>query len=455
MEINGGVQTVSLTVQPITEGGDTAFLVVFADVGPVRPWDEAGGREPLPEAENAVFQQVERELQETKQRLQATIEELETSNEELKSSNEELLSVNEELQSSNEELEASKEETQSINEELQTVNAELNLKVAELDQSNGDLRNIFESTRVGTIFLDRNLVIRSFTSAVTDIYNLVPNDRGRPLMDLVSRLDGHDVEQDIRGVFANQAPVERRVSANKGAAHYLMRVLPYRASNSAVDGVLVTFTDVTSIVASEEHQKALLAELNHRVKNTLTVVSSIASQTGASATSIEAFVETLLGRLHALAAAHDLLSQSQWTDASLKELTELELAPFVETGNCQLAASGPPVALKPRVAVTFGMVIHELATNSVKYGSLSAPEGRVEVSWAVEPRDSASALALRWLERDGPEVAPAGKRGFGIEFIERAARFELDGEAKIEFNRNGLRCRLTVPLSTDIVCLPT
>ena len=128
---------------------------------------------------------LERELRDARaSECRSTVEENETALEELKSANEELHSVNEELQSTNEELETSKEEIQSMNEELQTVNAQLAGKVDELDRANSDLRNLFESTRVATIFLDRNLVMRSFTPAVVGIYNLIPSDRGRPLTDI-------------------------------------------------------------------------------------------------------------------------------------------------------------------------------------------------------------------------------------------------------------------------------
>jgi two-component system CheB/CheR fusion protein len=446
----GGAQTIILTVQPITAGGDTAFLIVFTDVGPIRPQEEVAGDGPLPSTEDAAVQQLERELQETKQNLQATIEELETSNEELKSSNEEMLSVNEELQSSNEELEASKEETQSINEELQTVNSELHRKVAELDHSSSDLRNVFESTQVGTIFLDRRLVIRSFTAAISDIYNLVPGDRGRSLTDLASRLDGQTLESDVREVFERQRPIERRVSADKGAAHYLMRVLPYRATDGEIDGVLVTFTAITTVVASEQHQKALTAELSRRVKNTLAVVASIARRTGAHARTVDAFLDTFLGRLRGLSFTHDLLSQGEWADAPLRDLIRLELAPCAAIDGIRLEVEGPPIALKPRAALAFGMVIHELATNSVKFGALSVPEGRLKVTWTLMHQSPATEVQLCWLESGGPPPASV-KRGFGTEFIERAMRFELDGEAKIAFEQNGLRCIMTAPVGADIV----
>jgi two-component system CheB/CheR fusion protein len=448
VEVNGaGIQTVSLTVQPITEGDETVFLVVFTDVGPVRPSGEVA--ESVPAA--GTIEQVDRELRETKQRLQATIEELETSNEELKSSNEEMLSVNEELQSSNEELEASKEETQSINEELQTVNSELHRKVAELDQSNSDLRNIFESTQVATVFLDRALVIRSFTSAATGIFNLIPSDVGRPLGDIASRLDTRSLDRDLREVLAREQVVERRVTANDGTSHYLMRLLPYRALSRSIEGVLVTFTDVTSVVASEEHQKMLTAELSHRIKNTLAVIASIATQTGARAQSIEAFLETFLGRVQSLAGTHTLLSEGQWADVGLRGLIERELAPYAKADGRRLEMSGPPMLLKPRAAIAFGMVLHELATNSVKYGALSVPKGRLQVSWDAPRRSVPQRLELRWIESGGPAASAPIKRGFGLEFIERAMQFELHGAAEIAFEKTGLQCTIGVPLGPDVV----
>src|SRR5208282_1725387 len=172
----------------------------------------------------------------TKERLNTTIEELETANEEFRSSNEELLSVNEELQSSNEELETSKEELQSVNEELLTVNTELSHKIEELDRANSDLHHLFQSTEIPTIFLDRNLVIRTFTPPVTRIFNLIPGDRGRPLTDIVSRIDYPDLESDIRAVFDHGEAIERSVSLAGGKGHYLARILPYRGNDNVIDG---------------------------------------------------------------------------------------------------------------------------------------------------------------------------------------------------------------------------
>jgi len=228
VQVNGGVQTISLAVEPITEGNETAYGVVFIDRGPIETEHESANSETL-ETQDITVQQIERELNETKERLESTIEELETANEEFRSSNEELVSVNEELQSANEELETSKEELQSVNEELQTVNNELTSKIDELDRANSDLTNLFQSTQIATVFLDRDLVIRSFTPEVTKLFSLIPSDRGRPLTDIASRIDYPDLQNDIRTVFAGESierPVEPRQRARPLSRTHL--ALSYR-----------------------------------------------------------------------------------------------------------------------------------------------------------------------------------------------------------------------------------
>jgi two-component system, chemotaxis family, CheB/CheR fusion protein len=437
VQVNGGVQTISLAVEPITEGNETAYGVVFIDRGPIETEHESANSETL-DSKDITVQQIERELNETKERLQSTIEELETANEEFRSSNEELVSVNEELQSANEELETSKEELQSVNEELQTVNNELTSKIDELDRANSDLTNLFQSTQIATVFLDRDLVIRSFTPEVTKLFSLIPSDRGRPLTDIASRIDYPDLENDIRTVFAGES-IERPVSLTSGQGHYLARILPYR-TEKVIDGVLLTFVDVTSIVAAEEHQKVLTAELSHRVKNSLAVVSSIAERTLPDGEA----KDDLIGRFHALGQTHDLLSRGGWTEAPLRELVMRELAPHLAGDGSNAGVNGPPIMLKPQAALLLALVMHELTTNAAKYGALSTPGGRVNVAWAItggSPRH----LELTWTEQGGAQIGDLPKRGFGTELIERGIRFELEGEAELGVVDGGLHCRIVIP----------
>src|SRR4029077_19597346 len=277
-----------------------------------------------------------------------------------------------------EELETSKEELQSVNEELQTVNSELSYKVDELNHANSDLNHLFQSTQIATIFLDRNLVIRSFTPPVTKLFNLIPGDHGRPLTDLVSRLAYSNLEDDIRAVFGGEV-IERAVSLANGKRHFLARILPYRTAGNMIDGVLLTFVDITGVVAAEDELKVLAAELSHRVKNTLAVVSSIAERTLP-----QSQVKTdLIGRFQALGHTHDVLSEAGWTEAGLRELIMAELAPHMAGSSPNATANGPPVMLKPQAALFLALVIHELSTNAAKYGSLSVSGGRGEDAWTV------------------------------------------------------------------------
>src|SRR6266513_2183316 len=202
VELDDRHQVVEIIVEPLPDNHqEPLFLVVFCDVGA-----------PLGH----------------EQMLPASIAEHETALEELKSTNEELLSINEELQSTNEELETSREEAQSVNEELNTVNSELQRKVEELDRANDNLRNLFEGTEIGLVFLDKELVIRSFTPAIKTIFTLIDLDRGRPLTDIVSELADLNLRNEIEPVLANGKSRERRGVRRDGQAHYLMRVLPYR-----------------------------------------------------------------------------------------------------------------------------------------------------------------------------------------------------------------------------------
>jgi two-component system CheB/CheR fusion protein len=171
-------------------------------------------------------------------------DEMQTANEELGSTNEELQSTNEELQSTNEELETSKEELQSVNEELTTVNAELQSKVTDLSRVNNDMNNLLAGTGIGTLFVDQSLLIRRFTPAVTQFINVIPTDVGRPLAHIVSNLVGYDgLVADVRAVLDTLAPGNVEVRTKSGVG-YLLRIRPYRTAENAVEGAVITFSEM-------------------------------------------------------------------------------------------------------------------------------------------------------------------------------------------------------------------
>jgi two-component system CheB/CheR fusion protein len=444
---DGRVQVITLTIDPLSgrTGGEPLFLVLFVDQGSTLSREEALGS--LHATQDTSAHQLEGELRDTRERLQAQVEEYETALEELKSSNEELVSVNEELQSTNEELEASKEELQSVNEELHTVNIDLNGKVEALDQANSDLRNLFESTDIATLFLDRDLVIRSFTPAVLRIFNILPGDRGRPLTDLSSRFSLPDFNQDLAIVLAGGEPVERRVDQPDRNAHYLLRLAPYRDRGGMIEGVVVTFIDITSLTRAETRQGVLIAELQHRTRNLLAVVQAIATQTLGRGGSLDAF----LTRLAALGRVQGLISHAATDAVDLTEIVHLELRAHAAAENGQITVSGPPIALNFERVQCLALALHELATNAVKYGALKEKSGRIEVLWTVE-QDAMEARRLVLLWREHGVVMPEGApgRGYGRELIEQALAFTLRARTELTFGADGVTCRIELPLTQKV-----
>lgn len=368
VDIEGGVQEIVLTVEPLDlSGPEVLYLVVFADVTGLHPRDDATP----PMSIDATIELLERELREMREQVQSTAEQHDTALEELKSSNEELHSVNEELQSTNEELETSREEIQSMNEELQTVNAQLVSKVEELDRLNSDLRNLFESTKVATIFLDRFMVIRSFTPAVGGIYNLIPGDIGRPLTDITSQLGYVTLEDDFHRTMQVLQPLERRVTKRDGSIQYLMRMAPYRTADNKVDGALITFVDVTSVVK---------------------------------------------------AGATDSL-----TGVELRELMAQVLAPHVKQRPDSVSIDGPAIMLSQRGVIAIGIIAHDLMRQSAEGGALSVASGQVRVDWRIDQAAGEPAFRLHWTETGVPaQAAP-----LDASLVRFCVEHELQGQAII------------------------
>lgn len=241
IEDNGGYITIDLTVKPVLGYGALRgmLMVVFNDVKKVKTRSK-----PRAPRKNDTISRLEQELQYTRENLQTTIEELETANEELQSTNEELQSANEELQSTNEELETSKEELQSLNEESATVNAELQGRLDELSDANDDMKNLLNSTQIGTIFLDMDMNIRRFTDRVIDLIPLTMSDIGRPVSHFATKLKKFDIVDHARQVLKDLITREFEVESRDGK-FFRTRIMPYRTMQNVIDGVVVTFEDIT------------------------------------------------------------------------------------------------------------------------------------------------------------------------------------------------------------------
>jgi two-component system CheB/CheR fusion protein len=251
--INGDVVPINIVVKPITDPGikNEFMMVLFESAKPATAASQKKRQHAQSRQIEPRIAALEHELQSTKEYLQTTVEELETSNEEMKSTNEELQSTNEELQSTNEELETSREELQSTNEELETVNNELQNKVEQLSESNNDLNNLFGSTEVATIFLDTDIRIKRFTPGAADIFKLINTDVGRPVSDITHNLLYDNLLKDIHEILTNLGRVEKEVRSKSGH-WYFMRILPYRTTENVVDGVVVTFVDITKQKQAED-----------------------------------------------------------------------------------------------------------------------------------------------------------------------------------------------------------
>lgn len=196
---------------------------------------------------------------------------------------------------------------------------------------------------------------------------------------------------------------------------------------------------------ARRHQQLLINELNHRVKNTLSIIQSIAIQTLKGDTSPE-IREAFMARLMALADAHDILTAESWDGADLKTVIAKAADLHRAVGeNSRFRLSGPPIRLTPKTAVAFSMAFHELATNAAKYGALSNVSGEVDVDWSVERSEAGDRLKLLWAERGGPAVVEPSRKGFGSRLIERGLAGELAGEAKLNFFSTGLTCTITAP----------
>jgi PAS domain S-box-containing protein len=226
--------------------------------------------------------------------------------------------------------------------------------------------------------------------------------------------------------------------------------VPRFGAHGEFQGFIGSCLDITERKRAEERQKLLVNELNHRVKNTLTTVQSLAAQTLRASSDLETFGGAFEARLLALSKTHDILTAQSWEGASLSQLIEHEVAPYLEDGGRgRLMLDGDDLQLPPKHALALGLAIHELATNAVKYGALSSAAGRVRVSWRRVERAPEAWLEIAWSEEGGPPVREPSRRGFGSRLIERSIRTELQGKVEVQFQPSGLRVQIQVPLEKE------
>jgi PAS domain S-box-containing protein len=238
---------------------------------------------------------------------------------------------------------------------------------------------------------------------------------------------------------------EYRVVSASGEIRWIeARCFVSYSADGRPERVVGVHIDVTARKRAEEHQRMLIAELDHRVKNVLATVSAVASRTKETGTSPEEFVATLAGRIRSMAETHELLSRRQWQGISVRELVRRDLAPYMTGSNTDLV--GPELTLRPEAGQAVSMVLHELTTNAAKHGALSNDDGRVSVRWSLTANgESHDRVRIEWQESGGPVVCPPQSCGYGMEVIRGLIPYELDGTVDLVFAPEGVRCTLTFP----------
>jgi two-component system CheB/CheR fusion protein len=233
---------------------------------------------------------------------------------------------------------------------------------------------------------------------------------------------------------------EHRLARNADGKHYLVRLIPYREVGESIGGVVVTLVDVTTLAHAEEHQNILISELNHRVKNMLAVVVSIANHTLERARTPEEFNSAVIGRLRAMSRTYGLLSRTNWKEASVADIVQQEMEVF---GTERFQSDGPDLNLSPQHGLSIGMVIHELATNAAKHGALGSPDGVVSIHWTLEE----GRFQLVWKETGGPPVESPLKEGFGLSLVRGEVEYRFGGTVGTFFHPEGLAVCVMLPLN--------
>jgi two-component system CheB/CheR fusion protein len=511
-----------------------------------------------PLAPSSREEELDAEVAMLRQELAFSAEAAVRAEEDLKAYTEEITSMNEELRASNEELETSKEELQSLNEELQTVNSQLQAKLSELRARTADLQNLLVSNDVATLFLGPDLTLRWFSPKLEELFHVREADLRRPVSHLVRHFADDALEDDCRRVLRLLTPSETSVTTADGST-FVRRIMPYRTIDDRIDGVVVTFLDVTEIEnarlyaervvetvpvpllvlekdfrvrsanaafyttfsvapeetigrlvydlgngqwdipqlrhllgevlpddelfenhevihdferigrrtmllsgrrldhvqlillaaediterkVAEEHQALLVGELAHRVKNTLSVLQAMASQTLRRSRSLEEFGAVFGGRLRAYARSHGQLLAHEWKWQDLREVVQAAVDGHA-VDPARIRIDGPAVPVSPRHVLGIGLICHELQTNAIKYGALSNGDGQIEIGWTV---DRSRTVAWHWRETGGPAVVPPEHAGFGTVLISGLAEHEFGGTLDLAYAPSGLACSMTFSL---------
>jgi len=315
---------------------------------------------------------------------------------------------------------------------------------------------IVETIRDPLIALSGDLLVRSANPAFHQTFGTSDADAiGRPIYELA---DNRWDVPELRTLLEEKLPTQRRIDDYEigldvprlGMRCMLLNARCIPSEDGRAAFILLALEDITERQAANKHQELLVGELSHRVKNTLAVVQSIATQTLRHSASLETFDNAFQGRLQALAGANDAVIDASWKGVTLRHIIERALKPFGVDQQVALA-DGPEIDLRPQACLALTMILHELVTNAAKYGALSTPAGLVSIAWQIGDPGKDQKITIDWIESDGPPVEPPSRRGQGTRFIDRSTAYELDGKSSVVFEPDGLRATLVFPSNTAVM----
>jgi PAS domain S-box-containing protein len=314
------------------------------------------------------------------------------------------------------------------------------------------LSSIVANSEDAIISKDLNGVINSWNQGAQRLFGYAPEEIiGRSVLTLIPPELQHE-EPGIIGRIRSGERIEHYETVRRhkdgSPIHISLTVSPVKDANGRIVGASKIARDITDRKRADDQRTLLINELNHRVKNTLATVQSLAMQTLRNTERSEDARDLFDRRLAALSRAHDLLTAQNWEGAALYDVVKRALLPFF-TDAARIAVAGPRVRLTPQQALALSIALHELATNAAKYGALSELTGRVDVRWSIDRPSNRDLLTLEWIESGGPEVQPPTRSGFGTRLIQRGLANELDGSAVIEFAREGVVAKIVTPIETQ------
>ncbi|KJS15567.1 MAG: histidine kinase [Hoeflea sp. BRH_c9] len=310
-----------------------------------------------------------------------------------------------------------------------------------------------ETTRIAMVFTDAKASGNPIIFANDSFLRLIGNSRedvlGQGLNSLMERGGGPESVDQITSAFAGDNDSEEIHYRRKDGSDFWATIFvsPVTDGDGNIQQYFASFLDVTAYKREQAQSRMLISELNHRVKNTLATVKSIAAQAFKSSPDMETAREAIESRLFALSRSHDLLSRENWDSAGLLDVVRTSLEPFgIADGRAErFTINGSNIRVRPNAALAFGIAFHELATNAVKYGAFSNDAGTVLIAWTIDTSSKGDRLVLRWQEKDGPPVTPPTRKGFGSRVIERGLAHELDGVVHLDYHKSGVVCTIDIP----------